>query len=70
MLEHLTAFTGIFFACTNTVGAALWAHDMENHISATQKLDDLRAKGDKMREELTARLRQSQHISEIEVQPS
>ena len=68
MLEHLTAFTGIFFAYTNTVGAALWAHDMENHLSPLQELYGLRQKGDKMREELADKLRQSKQISEIEVQ--
>lgn len=41
MLEQLTPFTGIFFAYTNAVGAALWAYDMEHDNSPDQELKDL-----------------------------
>jgi hypothetical protein len=68
MLEHLTAFTGIFFAYTNTVGAALWAHDLENHISPLQELHDRKVKGDKLKQQLENQLHKSKHISEIELQ--
>jgi hypothetical protein len=68
MLEHLTAFTGIFFAYTNTVGAALWAHDLEHSIDPLQALHDLRNKGNVIKGQLAGQLQHSKHISEMEVQ--
>jgi hypothetical protein len=56
MLEHLVPFTGIFFAYTNTVGAALWTHDVEQD------------KTNRMQQQLLSQLQDSRRISEIEVQ--
>jgi hypothetical protein len=36
VLLEMIPFVGIFFAFTNTVGAALWAADMEDGISAPE----------------------------------
>lgn len=37
VLLELVPIAGIFFSFTNTVGAALWAADMEQHDNSGQK---------------------------------
>jgi ElaB/YqjD/DUF883 family membrane-anchored ribosome-binding protein len=56
ILEQLIAFFGIFFAYTNTVGAALWAYDIEKDASLDQVVQDLKDQVDQLVASLKAHL--------------